>query len=222
MFRKGSRGWAWVPTLNCLFCFFSPPLSTGSGAVRRFGLNQTSWISLHNWEGERKRFGGWRGSKGPKCDASELFPKIHLATYFSCMFVLFPISMTDFPGSVSLLFITAFHTLSFQLYALPFPLPLKPPSPRPCLSLSLSTDRSIWRAIKPLSVTFAPTGHHRSLGKVRWCSAIILALWDPWDALLQDAAAIFDCLIFVLLGGRVVFEGILLKIYKYIINIYKQ
>lgn len=59
--------------------FFFSPLSTGSGAVRRFGLNQTSWISLHNWEGRRKRLGGWRGSKGPKCDASELISEIHLA-----------------------------------------------------------------------------------------------------------------------------------------------
>lgn len=55
------------------------PLSTGSGAVRRFGLNQTSWISLHRLEGERKRLGTLAAPPPPKCDASELVSEICLA-----------------------------------------------------------------------------------------------------------------------------------------------
>lgn len=66
----------------------------------------------------------------------------------SCMFFLFPVILTDVPGSVSLLFIAAFHTLSFRFYALLFPQPLKSLLPWPRVSLSLSFDRSVSGAIK--------------------------------------------------------------------------
>lgn len=115
-------------------------MPAGSGAARRFGLNQTSWISLHNWEGEKKRFGGWRGRVAgvPGVMLLSSSPRFILPTNSPAYLFSFLSSLPTVPGTVSLLFITAFHTLSFRLYALLFPQPLKPPLPRPRVSLFLS------------------------------------------------------------------------------------
>lgn len=67
------------------------------------------------------------------------------------MFVLFPFFFTDVPGSVSLLFITAFHTLELQVVRVALsPTAQAPVATATCfsLSLSLSFDRSISGAIK--------------------------------------------------------------------------
>lgn len=59
------------------------PLSAGSGAVRRFGLNQTSWISLRSWKGERKSLGDGRVAR---VLSAVLLRSILPTTFPACLF----------------------------------------------------------------------------------------------------------------------------------------
>lgn len=60
-----------------------------------------------------------------------------------------------------------------------------------------------------MKVTLAPPEHQKAWEEGAGAQQLFWLHETPWDTLLQDT--VFDCLIFVLLGGRVVFEGILLK-----------